>query len=510
MRLPVTNVYVDTRKLLSFTLVAFMVGGLLGSVLWNFGGVYTPISESLQSFGLMKQFTSQEELKTFIQLKGRNAYYDSQSFPLTLGSGFSASSESDSGKIAINPVPARASGAGAEFSVTNVQVEGVDEADIVKTDGTYIYMVKNKNVLIIKSYPPEKAEIVYKLKLDFTIQDLYINGNKLVVFSHVYPNKVYSSNYWDEVFSTIDNKKEMIEISIFNIKDRANPIIDRSFTIDGNYFNSRMIGDYVYFIITNPAYLDEDEVILPTIRQGNEWCNVQAEDIWYPNVTRGWLTYHTITSINIMDPEAQITSETFLLDQGSIIYVSLDNLYIVSQGWRSESAITKIGINGGGITFMANGTVPGYILNQFSMDEYQGVLRVATTSQNWSNGREENNVYILNDELNIIGKLEDLAPGEEIYSARFIGPRCYLVTFKKIDPLFTIDLSDPENPRVLGKLKIPGYSSYLHPYDKDTLIGLGKETEESEYGDFAWYQGVKISLSMSVTLRTLGSWLKLR
>ncbi|HHL41720.1 MAG TPA: hypothetical protein ENJ36_03545, partial [Candidatus Bathyarchaeota archaeon] len=109
-------------------------------------------------------------------------------------------------------------------------------------------------------------------------------------------------------------------------------------------------------------------------------------------------------------------------------------------------------------------------------------------------GSNGNNVYVLDEDLEIVGELEDLAPGEEIYSARFMGSRCYLVTFKKIDPLFTIDLSDPENPTVLGKLKIPGFSDYLHPYDENTLIGIGKETEESEEGDFAWHQGVKISL----------------
>ncbi|MCJ7732199.1 beta-propeller domain-containing protein, partial [Candidatus Bathyarchaeota archaeon] len=178
----------------------------------------------------------------------------------------------------------------------------------------------------------------------------------------------------------------------------------------------------------------------------------------------------------------------------STIYVSPTNLYLTSQGWSSETTITKIGITEGAITFKANGTVPGYVLNQFSMDEYNGYFRVATTDQNWRSGSSGNNVYVLDEDLNIVGSLEKLAPGEEIYSARFMGQRCYLVTFKKVDPLFAIDLSDPENPTVLGKLKIPGYSDYLHPYDENTLIGIGKETVEAAEGDFAWYQGVKVSL----------------
>ena len=206
------------------------------------------------------------------------------------------------------------------------------------------------------------------------------------------------------------------------------------------------------------------------------------------------MQYYTIAGLDISDAEAQLTTETFLLDSGSTIYVSPSNLYLTSQGWNSDTTITKIGIEEGDITFKANGTVPGYVLNQFSMDESDGYFRIATTSSDWRSGSSGNNVYVLDEDLEIVGELEDLAPGEEIYSARFMGSRCYLVTFRKVDPLFTIDLSDPENPTVLGKLKIPGYSDYLHPYDENTLIGIGKETVEAEEGDFAWYQGVKISL----------------
>jgi uncharacterized secreted protein with C-terminal beta-propeller domain len=130
------------------------------------------------------------------------------------------------------------------------------------------------------------------------------------------------------------------------------------------------------------------------------------------------------------------------------------------------------------------------------MDENGDYFRIATTSGfvSRNGGGTSNNLYVLNSTLGVAGRLEGLAPGEDIYSARFMGGRCYLVTFKKIDPLFVIDLEDPENPRVLGKLKIPGYSDYLHPYDENTLIGIGKETVEAEEGNFAWYQGVKISL----------------
>ena len=140
------------------------------------------------------------------------------------------------------------------------------------------------------------------------------------------------------------------------------------------------------------------------------------------------------------------------------------------------------------------------MLNQFSMDESNDYFRVATTTGRvWWGFRgmstnQSSAVYVLDKKMNIVGRLEGLAPREDIYSARFVGNRCYIVTFKKVDPLFVIDLKDPSNPSVLGKLKIPGFSNYLHPYDENHVIGLGKEAKEAEIGDFAWYQGLKISM----------------
>ncbi len=496
------SVSLDTRKLTSFALVAFMIGGLLGGFLWNFGGVYVPTLDSLTGFGSMKQFGSVEELKTYLEDRG-------ESYPMWSWRGdviFDLAAEVGSVKLysqAVSAAEAATAAADAksatsgltgfgfdlDYSGTNIQVEGVDEADIVKTDGGYIYIAKGKSVLIVKAYPAEEAQLLTKIDVGLTVQDLYVAGDKLVVFSYVEPYTVF----YDVVMPEYENEKPKTRVEVYDIRDRSSPELERALTIDGLYFNSRLIGDHVYYIVTNPAYIDEDAVVLPTIREGKTWCVVEAEDVWYPNVTRGWVSYHTITAFNVQDPEAEVNAETFLLDAGTSLYVSMENLYIVSYNWSEGSVITKIGIGDGGITFKANGTVPGYVLNQFSMDEHKGYFRIATTSNNWRRSGG-NNVYVLDEELNTVGTLEGLAPGEEIYSARFMGDRCYLVTFKKVDPLFAIDLSDPENPMVLGKLKIPGFSNYLHPYDENTLIGVGKETEEAKQGDFAWHQGIKISL----------------
>jgi hypothetical protein len=208
--------------------------------------------------------------------------------------------------------------------------------------------------------------------------------------------------------------------------------------------------------------------------------------------------------VNVENHDQEPTHETFLLGATRNLYVSVNNIYIILQDATIQSnilplqrgfsksleqtAIHKIHIEEGEIEYVASGNVPGYVLNQFSMDEYKGHFRIAITT-----GRQ-NHVYVLDADLRIVGELENLAPGETIYSARFMGDRCYLVTFRKVDPLFVIDLEMPHTPKILGQLKITGYSDYLHPYDEDHIIGIGKETVAAEEGDFAWYQGVKISL----------------
>ena len=205
--------------------------------------------------------------------------------------------------------------------------------------------------------------------------------------------------------------------------------------------------------------------------------------------------YTSIIAINTQNDDQEPTIETILLGASSNLYVSLNNVYLTFPVWGrdlgdlAKTSIHRIHIEGDEIEYVASGEVPGMVLNQFSMDEYDGYFRVATTTRERTS---RNNVYILSMALNITGSLEGLAPGETIYSARFMGERGYVVTFKQVDPLFVIDLSDPRHPKELGYLKVTGYSDYLHPYDEHHLIGIGKETTEE--GEFAWYQGVKISL----------------
>jgi len=264
-----------------------------------------------------------------------------------------------------------------------------------------------------------------------------------------------------------------------------------------------MVGNYVYVLVNRPAYIEEDNVILPVVADNYRVEETSASEIYYANVTDYWYAFTTVVAINVQEDDAEPVHETLLLGASRAIYVSLNNIYLaiprydVDEG-SEKTEIHRLHIEGNKITSEASGEIPGTILNQFSMDEFQGNFRIATTqghvARTFDQATSSNHVYVLDMNLTIVGRLENLAQGETIYSARFMGERCYLVTFKKVDPLFVISLEDPANPTVLGKLKIPGYSDYLHPYSENVLIGIGKHAVEAEEGDFAWYQGVKISL----------------
>ncbi len=374
-----------------------------------------------------------------------------------------------------------------DYSKTNVQVENVDEADIVKTDGEYIYYTTQNIVYIIKA---DNLQIVKEIDLygekeRFLPFELYVNKDKLIVIGNYskieeveQQNKLrYSSRIYSETTT---------QAMVYDISDRANPVEKRTVRLDGGYRNSRMIGDNIYLISSKSAYyydgMKENE-ILPKIYDtlGGEKI-ISATDIAYFEGTNSY-SFMTVAGFDINNNE-NVCTETFY-GASDTVYASLNNLYITqieyNDRWDvSENIIYKFKLNGSKIELLCKGEVKGNLNNQFSMDEYNGNLRIATTS-----GYDEkatNQLFILDENLKEIGKIENMAVGERIYSVRFIGEIGYVVTFEQIDPLFVIDLSDPRNPQIKGELKIPGYSSYLHPYDETHIIGIGYNTKSNGYG----------------------------
>jgi uncharacterized secreted protein with C-terminal beta-propeller domain len=281
-------------------------------------------------------------------------------------------------------------------------------------------------------------------------------------------------------------------INVYDVSNKSEPKLTRNITMSGSYFSSRMIGEYVYAVMSQPAYIINETVILPKFYESEKTTDLDASQIYYSNVSDSYFTFTTIVAMNIMKDAQEPTNMTIMMGGASTMYVSLNNIYVTFQEPEGQTSVYRIHIEKSTLNCDAQGKVPGFVLNQFSMDEYEGYFRVATTT--WTNDVLQNNIYVLDKNLSIAGRLEKLAPGENLHSARFMGDKCYLVTFKNVDPLFVVDLSQPAKPKVLGALKIPGYSDYLHMYDETHLIGVGKETVEATEGDFAWYQGVKLSL----------------
>lgn len=392
-----------------------------------------------------------------------------------------------------------------QHSETNIQVGNVDEADVVKVDDYgYVYMITGNNVTIMKAYPAGEAEIVSVLTfVDMTPVGIFVNGDRLAVLGAQYSmvqtpflDMVVRWNYFTDVSTYA---------KIYDVSNRSRPELVKYYNISGSYFNSRMIGDYIYFVSSTPAFytleflpgIIIDKVNFPKIGSDGNSREVSATEVHYSNITEndidGYYHYNlftTIAAVNVQNVTEDMAYKTIMTGGASSIYVSQSNIYIAYPG-GDKTSIYRIRIENNKITPEAQGNVPGQVLNQFSMDEYNDHFRIATTTWGMTTA---NNVYVLNMSMAIVGRLENLAPGEHIYSCRFMGNKAYLVTFVSIDPLFVIDLSDPRKPSVLGELKIPGYSDYLHPYDENHLIGVGKHTVEADEEYFAWYQGVKIAM----------------
>ncbi|MGB5926154.1 MAG: beta-propeller domain-containing protein, partial [Dehalococcoidia bacterium] len=435
------------------------------------------------------KFASYEQLHEFV-----NTNAGSKQFPWRL-SGEDAIL-APGGEESFAPAPSV-----TDHSTTNIQVAGVDEADIVKTDGMYIYLASGNKTIIVRAYPPDQAQVLSEIELEGTVIGIFINEDRLVVFEEETPYYPYHDVRWEGVDKMyVPYRSPKTYIKVYDVSDRANPQLEREISANGQYISSRMIGDYAYVVTNEPVYEEEGEVNLPKIHCGGNETEIPAEDIYYSDVSDYYYMYTTIIAINTQNDDQEPAYETILLGASSTLYVSTNNIYLTFPVWGTDilgrevwdsprTSIHRLHIEGAEVDYVASGEVPGMMLNQFSMDEYDSHFRVATTTYGETT---RNHVYILDMGLTIVGSVEDLAPGETIYSARFMGERGYLVTFRQVDPLFVIDLSDPNNPRELGYLKVTGYSDYLHPYDENHLIGIGKETTEE--GEFAWYQGVKISL----------------
>jgi uncharacterized secreted protein with C-terminal beta-propeller domain len=513
------------RKTQIYATAAVLSAIVLVSMVYVFGTVPTilPISQLSQVSG-MKTFSSTDELKSYLTTNAENNLSPPQEYwsrpnnlPVPAHVTFSAT-----------PTASGAYGVTADYSNTNTQVAGVDEADSVKTDGQYLYTISSPQnydyyygsssqanaAVYILSADPQSAKVISKITFDneTSPSGLYLSpdSTRLVVVSSKYePYQLYSTSTANMMIAPgvpIYNDVST-SVNVYDISNKASPTLTRNFTVSGSYFNSRMIGNYVYAVITQNAYIYNNGVTLPAVYQDSKVLVASPTSIYYADMNQSnSYSFTSFYGIDVADNQQQPTNMTVLMSGASTMYVSQSNIYVAYPNWTNGTdltAIYRVKINGLQLSFEAKGSVPGNTINQYAMDEYNGNLRIATNQWQYGEtsiafgtqpGSQVNNVYVLNQDLSVVGKLEGLANSENLHSVRFMGDRCYLVTFQKTDPLFVIDLSQPQNPKVLGELVMPGYSDYLHPYDATHLIGIGKDAVSSEQGNFAWYQGLKLAL----------------
>lgn len=427
----------------------------------------------------------------------------------------------ESANTASDSAGAEKSSSGAnEFTDTNVQVQGVDEADIVKTDGSYIYQAIDEKLKITKVVPSSNIDTVATIPFKgFQPFQLFVDDNKLVVMGHSYSEfeepASPSSGTADKMIMPMHQQTKIL---VFDVTDKGHPKEIKSIELEGNYVTSRKIGSKVYVI--NNHYPDywimehrKDVDLRPRYRDSassDEPKYVDFKKIRYLPESKE-ANFSMIASFDINEPGKEANVSTYL-GSGQEIYMTKENLYITVTRYEyqdnereihtpiEDTDIYKFGIKDLQVEFVATGTVPGRLLNQFSMDEHEGYFRIATTRGNsWDENKPSaNNLYVLDSKLQLAGSVEDLARGERIYSVRFMGNKAYIVTFKETDPLFVLDVSDPTKPTVLGELKIPGFSNYLHPYDENHLIGFGQNTkvinDKGASQPRIMTDGVKISL----------------
>ncbi len=404
-----------------------------------------------------------------------------------------------------------------DYSNTNVQVQGVDEADIVKTDGEYIYYLSLNKVVIVNSSDSKNLKVTSEIKFEeknFYPNELFIAENKLIVIG---TTGIYNKYFTVDMAYPTDTQEFTIA-KVYNIENKNIPKLEREIQIEGSYISSRMIQDNIYVISNKYLYtylfrnnklenLNEEEY-KPKYKDtavGEEMKSIDYQDIYYfPESDDTSYLNIAVFSVNNNEP-ANIES---YLGAGEQVYSSQNNLYITKTKYEYKDSKTsgyydnydvntyiyKFALDKTNVIYKNVGSVPGEVLNQFSMDEKDGCFRIATTDRdNWNDETSKNNLYILNENLEKVGEIENLAKGEKIYSVRFMGNRAYMVTFKETDPLFVIDLSNVTTPKVLGELKIPGYSNYLHPYDDTHIIGFGENTKVDEYGNTI-SDGMKMAL----------------
>ena len=429
------------------------------------------------------------------------------------------------------------SNAEASFGKTNTQVQGIEEADQIKNDGRYLYQIATKQTKDENGTNVSKTGIQILDTLDGVKEIAFLSEFESLEEFHLWEDLLITieNKTYDTPYSSFEAKKESVqedltfcdvlyqeqayhEISIYQITDRSQPKKLKTFTLNGSYETSRILDGYFYGIsrfLAKPGEGAQDySAYVPSV----DGTLLEASRIYCPPEADG-NNYLVLVSIELANPTSLMDSRAVLAGAGTY-YISPQNIYIawylpvfqetqVKEGSiKDRTKLLRFFYQKGHFYAQAEGEIPGQINNCFSMDEYKGNLRIVLTIQTYNvkevidertgesigfDYREDvrsNALYILTPSLSIKGLIEGLAENESIHSARFLGDTGYFVTFRQTDPLFAADLSDPEHPKILGELKVSGFSEYLHFYGEDRLLGIGMEVDEAT----GIQKGIKLSM----------------
>lgn len=368
----------------------------------------------------------------------------------------------------------------AVYSETNVRQEGVDEADVVKTDGRYLYTLKDngRSVAIVDTSNGELQMVIsIPVEDDDQAREFYVNDGHLILVSEF--NQEREDGTW--TYASTDTR-----VTTYDITDPEKPEKAGEVTQSGSYTSSRLTDGHLYLFtqysvdVTSGITPKDKKDYIPYVNQQM----LEADDIYLPPFSQAYM-YEVVSSVDVAKP-GEIQDTKAIFSDGGELYVSNDNIYWYETQWsdKTETVIKRISYKDGKLKAEASGKVDGYINDSFSIDEYDGYLRVVTTDD------ETNGLYILDSKMKEVGSITGLAEGEQVYSARLLGDTGYFVTYEQTDPLFSVDLSDPKNPKIIGKLKIPGFSEYLHFYGENQLLGIGMDVDEDGFTT----NGVKLSM----------------
>ena len=396
--------------------------------------------------------------------------------------------------------PAADKESGASYSETNTQVDGVDEADIIKNDGRYLYVISEESRLSVVDTESMKTVFVKELDAvnggeDYTAIEMYLTDNRLVVLGSQYKKGTGTD---DDAVDYVSGSRsfrfpyETTEtvISLFDISDKNHISLVTSFTQDGNYNNSRLVDGYVYLISDYRlmSRTDLETKAIPSVKNQK----VPYGCVYVLPGNDDYACQTVISGFSVTEKDPTVSTHS-LVGYSDDLYCSADTLYLLSRNYTNgedQTDIFSFSLLNGTVEKKAKGTVPGFVDNNYSLDEKDGYLRITTTAYDFEKDEDVSSLYVLDETLKTVGKLTDIAPDEQIKSTRFIGNIAYVVTFRNTDPLFAIDVSDPKKPKLLGEVKLPGFSEYLHPVGDDLLVGIGYDGDDED----ADFETLKITL----------------